>query len=74
MEALQNRCTGTLTHPSLIALLYKLAGVPMSEFEEKTPPKLPLPVPKSKNDFEEEPNEEGGDDKMRRKGMRKKCR
>ena len=75
MEALQNKCTGALTHnPSLITILYKLAGVPMSEFEEKTPPKLPLPVPKSKNGSEEEPDEEGGEDETRRKGLRKKRR
>ena len=45
---LKNRCTGALTHPSLITLLCKLAGVSMSESEEKTPPKIPLLVPKSK--------------------------
>ena len=56
LKVLYNRCTGALTHHSLITLLYKLAGVPMSESEEKTPPKMPLHVPKSKNCFEEEPN------------------
>ena len=39
LKALQNRSTGALTHPSLITLLCKLAGVPMSESEEKTSPK-----------------------------------
>ena len=48
MDMLKNRCTGVLMHPSLITLLCKLAGVSMSESEEKTPPKLPLPVLKSK--------------------------
>ena len=48
LEVLQNRCTGAHTHPSLITLLCKLAGVPMSESEEKTLPKLPLPMPKQR--------------------------
>ena len=48
LKALQNRSTGALTHPSLITLLCKLVGVPMSESEDKTLPKLPMPVPKTK--------------------------
>ena len=56
LKILYNRCTGALTHHSLITLLCKLASVPISESEEKTPPKFPLHLPKSKNGFEEEPN------------------
>ena len=48
LEMLKNRCIDALTHPSLITLLSKLAGVSMSKSKEKTSPKLPLPVPKSK--------------------------
>ena len=42
------RCTGTLTHPLLIKLLCKLVGLFMSESEEKTPPKISFPIPKSR--------------------------
>ena len=49
IEPSQGQCTGVVTHPSLITLLCKMAGVPMSESEEKSPHKLPLPMPKSKD-------------------------
>ena len=65
LKAFQNRSTGALTHPSLITLLCKLAGVPMPESEEMTSPKIPVLVPKTKasstsQDMDVDNDEEGG--------------
>ena len=50
LDVLRNKCTGSLAHVLLITLLCKLASVPMNDSEEKTLPKLLLPVPKSNED------------------------
>ena len=49
IESTQRRCTRALIHPSLITLLCKMVDVPMSESEEKSPHKLPVPFLKKKN-------------------------
>ena len=48
LDLLRNKCMGALTHQSLITLLCRLAGVPMNNSKEKTPPKLLLLVSRSK--------------------------
>ena len=49
IESTQGRCTRALIHPSLIPQLCRLAEVPMLESKEKSPHKLPVPLPKTKN-------------------------
>ena len=48
LEVANVKCTGAFTHPSLIAMLCKMAVVSMSDSKEKCPPKAPLSMPKSK--------------------------
>ena len=49
IESTQGRCTGALIHPSLITQLCRLAEVSMLEFEEKSPYRILVPLPKAKN-------------------------
>ena len=49
IKSTQGRCTGAPIHPSWITLLYRMAEVPMSDSDEKSLHKLPVPLPKKKD-------------------------
>ena len=51
IEPTQGRCTRALIHPPLITQLCRLAEVSMLESKEKSPNRLPVLLPKIKNGY-----------------------
>ena len=71
IESTQVQCNRALIHPSLITHLCRLAEVPKLESEEKSPHKLPMPLPKAKNGSSDDmEDEEAGRGKVIEKVVR----